>query len=283
MSNKKRKQQVVFWIIRLMTLGVVGVLCWILGFLIVKGAGAISWEFLTGYPSGGMTEGGILPTIAGTLSLVAGSIAVAFPVGVFSGIYTSEYAPNNKIVRLLRIMTNNLAGIPSIVFGLFGMSLFVNTLGFGDSIIAGSLTLGLLLLPLVIRTTEEALNAVPQTFRQASYALGATKVQTIRRVVLPMAFPNIMTGLILSVGRVSGETAPILFTVAAYFLPRLPRSLSDQVMALPYHLYVLATSGTDIEASRPMAYGTALVLILIVLIINVLAGLIRARFTKRMN
>ncbi|MDD4653890.1 MAG: phosphate ABC transporter permease PstA, partial [Bacteroidales bacterium] len=183
----------------------------------------------------------------------------------------------------LRIMTNNLAGIPSIVFGLFGMSLFVNTLGFGDSIIAGSLTLGLLVLPLVIRTTEEALNAVPQTFRQASYALGATKVQTIRRVVLPMAFPNIMTGLILSVGRVSGETAPILFTVAAYFLPRLPRSLSDQVMALPYHLYVLATSGTDIEASRPMAYGTALVLILIVLIINVLAGLIRARFTKRMN
>ena len=283
MSNKKRKQQVVFWIIRLMTLGVVGVLCWILGFLIIKGAGAISWEFLTGYPSGGMTEGGILPAIAGTLSLVAGSIAVAFPVGVFSGIYTSEYAPNNKIVRLLRIMTNNLAGIPSIVFGLFGMSLFVNTLGFGDSIIAGSLTLGLLVLPLVIRTTEEALNAVPQTFRQASYALGATKVQTIRRVVLPMAFPNIMTGLILSVGRVSGETAPILFTVAAYFLPKLPRSLSDQVMALPYHLYVLATSGTDIEASRPMAYGTALVLILIVLIINVLAGLIRVRFTKRMN
>ena len=161
-------------------------------------------------------------------------------------------------------MTNNLAGIPSIVFGLFGMSLFVNTLGFGDSILAGSLTLGLLTLPVVIRTTEEALKSVDNSFRLGSYALGATKLQPIQRVVLPMSLPNIITGLILSIGRVSGETAPILFTVAAYFLPKLPASVFDQVMALPYHLYVICTSGTNIEESRPVAYGTPLVLIAIV-------------------
>src|SRR5699024_8443784 len=167
--------------------------------------------------------------------------------------------------------------------GLFGMSLFVNTMGLGDSIIAGSLTLGLLVLPIVIRTTEEALKSIPNSFRNASLALGASKLQTIRKVVLPMAFPNIITGLILSIGRVSGETAPILFTVAAYFLPKLPSSMFDQVMALPYHLYVIATSGTDIEASRPIAYGTALVLIAIVLIMNLLAALLRRRFNKNMK
>ena len=180
-------------------------------------------------------------------------------------------------------MTNNLSSIPSIVFGLFGMALFVNTLGFGDSILAGSLTLGLLVLPVVIRTTEEALKAIDNSYRNASLALGATKLQTIRKVILPMAFPNIITGLILSVGRVSGETAPILFTVAAYFLPKLPTSIFDQVMALPYHLYVLATSGTDIQAARPMAYGTALVLILIVLLINLLANGLRAWFGKKVK
>jgi phosphate transport system permease protein len=180
-------------------------------------------------------------------------------------------------------MTNNLASIPSIVFGLFGMALFVNTLKFGDSIIAGSLTLGLLVLPLVIRTTEEALKAVPQSFRTGSLALGASKLQTIRKVVLPTAFPNIITGLILSIGRVSGETAPILFTVAAYFLPKLPSSIYDQVMALPYHLYVVATSGKDVEASRPIAYGTALVLIAIVLLMNLLASFLRRHFGKKVK
>ena len=180
-------------------------------------------------------------------------------------------------------MTNNLAGIPSIVFGLFGMSLFVNTLGFGDSIIAGSLTLGLMTLPVVIRTTEEALKSVDNSFRQGSYALGASKLQTISRVTLPIAYPNIITGLILSIGRVSGETAPILFTVAAYFLPKLPHSIFDQVMALPYHLYVLATSGTNMEESRPMAYGTALVLIMIVLILNLLANALRRYFSKKVK
>jgi phosphate transport system permease protein len=180
-------------------------------------------------------------------------------------------------------MTNNLAGVPSIVFGLFGMSLFVNTLGFGDSIIAGSLTLGLLALPVIIRTTEESLKSIDKYHREGSYALGATKIQTIRRVVLPLAMPNIITGFILSIGRVSGETAPILFTVAAYFLPKLPSSMFDQVMALPYHLYVLSTSGTDMEASRNMAYGTALVLILIVLILNLLANFTRRFLNKKIK
>ncbi len=276
-NSKRANQAVAFWTLRLLGLIVVGLLLWILGFIIYNGAGVISWEFLSTAPTDGMTEGGILPAIVGTCCLVVGSMIVAFPIGVMSAIYTTEYAGNGRVVRFIRIMTNNLSGIPSIIFGLFGMSLFVNTLGWGDSIIAGSCTLGLLVLPLVIRTTEEALRAVPQTLRHASLALGATKLQTLRRVTLPMAFPNITTGLILSVGRVSGETAPILFTVAAYFLPQLPNSIFDQVMALPYHLYVIATSGTDLEATRPIAYGTALVLITIVLIINLLASLLRKR------
>lgn len=281
--RKKQTQGAAFWIFRLMSLFVVGILVWILGFLVVKGIGVISWSFLTEAPTDGMTGGGIFPAIVGTLCLVAGSMIFAFPIGVMSGIYINEYAANNWVVKFIRIMTNNLSSIPSIVFGLFGMALFVNTLGFGDSILAGSLTLGLLVLPVVIRTTEEALKAIDNSYRNGSYALGATKLQTIRKVVLPMAFPNIITGLILSVGRVSGETAPILFTCAAYFLPKLPSSVFDQVMALPYHLYVLATSGTDVEASRPVAYGTALVLIIIVLIINILASVMRNFFNKKLR
>lgn len=281
--RKRRTQGIAFWIFRLMSLAVVAILVWILGFLVVKGIGVVNWEFLTSMPEDGMTKGGIMPAIVGTLCLVAGSMVFAFPIGVMSGIYINEYAPNNWLVKFIRVMTNNLSSIPSIVFGLFGMALFVNTLGFGDSILAGSLTLGLLVLPVVIRTTEEALKSIDNSYRNASLALGATKLQTIRKVILPMAFPNIITGLILSVGRVSGETAPILFTVAAYFLPKLPTSIFDQVMALPYHLYVLATSGTDIQASRPMAYGTALVLILIVLLINLLANGLRAWFGKKVK
>lgn len=284
MTNTKRlKQNIVFWLFRLMTLIIVGVLVWILIFLIIQGSKVISWDFLTGFPTEGMTEGGILPAIVGTLCLVAGSIIIAFPIGVASGIYINEYAKDNWITRFIRIMTNNLSSIPSIVFGLFGMALFVNTLGFGDSIIAGSLTLGLLVLPVVIRTTEEALKSIPDSYRDGSRALGATKLQTVGRITLPMAMPNIVTGLIIAVGRVSGETAPILFTAAAYFLPKLPSSIFDQVMALPYHLYVLTTSGTNIEAARPMAYGTALVLIIIVLIINLTANLLRNHFQKKLS
>lgn len=281
--RKNITQRAVFGLFTFLSYVVVAILFAILGFILVKGAGVISWDFLTKAPENGMTEGGIFPAIVGTLYLVIGSSLVSFPVGVMSGIYMNEYAANGKLVRFIRIMTNNLSGVPSVVFGLFGMALFVKTMGFGDSIIAGSLTLALLSLPLVIRTTEEAMKSVDDTFRHGSLALGATKLQTIRRVVLPIAFPNIITGLILSIGRISGETAPILFTVAAYFLPQLPGSIFDQCMALPYHLYVISTSGTDIEASRGMAYGTALVLIAIVLFVNLLANALRNFFAKKVK
>jgi phosphate transport system permease protein len=275
MTSKQLKQGIAFNFFRLVSLLVVSILFLILGFIVVKGIGVINWEFLTAMPKEGMTGGGIYPAIIGTLCLIAGSMAFAFPVGVLSAIYMNEYLKESFLKRFIRTMTNNLAGIPSIVFGLFGMALFVNTLKFGDSILAGSLTLGLMVLPVIIRTTEEALKSVDDSLRIGSYALGATRLQTIRKVVLPVAFPNILTGLILSIGRVSGETAPILFTVAAYFLPKLPSGIFDQVMALPYHLYVLTTSGTNMEQSRPMAYGTAFVLIMIVLILNLIANLIR--------
>lgn len=281
--NKKISQTIAFTLFRLLGLLIVGILFWVIGFIIYNGIGVISWEFLTTGPTDGMTGGGIFPAIVGTLCLVIGSMVFAFPLGIMSAIYTSEYAKNGWITKLIRIMTNNLAGIPSIVFGLFGMALFVNTMGFGDSILAGSLTLGLLVLPIVIRTTEEALQSIPDSYRTGSLALGASKIQTIRRVILPMALPNTLTGLILAIGRISGETAPILFTVAAYFLPKLPTSVFDQVMALPYHLYVIATSGTDIEASRPIAYGTALVLIAIVLVMNLLATALRRYFSNKVK
>jgi phosphate ABC transporter, permease protein PstA len=282
-NSKSVHQFIAFNVFRLISFAVVALLFIILGFIVVKGASAISWDFLTKMPENGMTEGGILPAIIGTLCLVVGSMLFAFPVGVLSGIYMNEYLKENWFKKIVRSMTNNLAGIPSIVFGLFGMAFFVIELNFGDSIIAGSLTLGLMVLPIIIRTTEEALKSVDDSVRQASYALGATKLQMIRKVVLPICYPNIITGLILSISRVSGETAPILFTCAAYFLPHLPHSIFDQAMALPYHLYVLATSGTDVDKSLPMAYGTALVLISIVLMVNMLANMVRRHYSKKLK
>lgn len=285
-SYNRRKhiiQQTAFGCFRLLSYGVAALLFFILGFIIVKGIRVINWEFLSQAPSDGMTKGGIWPAIFGTCCLMAGSALFAFPTGVMSGIYMNEYAKDGKLVRFIRMMTNNLSGIPSIVFGLFGMAFFVNWLDFGDSILAGSLTLGLLALPIVIRTTEEAFKDLPDSFREGSLALGATKAQTIWNVLLPMAMPRIITGLILSLGRVSGETAPILFTCAAYFLPKLPNSIFDQCMALPYHLYVMATSGTDIEAQMPIAYGTAFVLILIVLLMNLAANSIRKFFENKLK
>ncbi len=278
--RRRRVQALVFGCFKVLSVLVAVTLFLILGFILVKGAGAISWTFLTEAPTDGMTGGGIMPAIVGTLCLMLGSALFAFPVGVISGIYMNEYAPKGVLVNFIRMMTNNLSGIPSIVFGLFGMAFFVNRLGFGDSILAGSLTLGLLALPIVIRTTEEAFKSIPDSFREGSMALGATKFQTIWKVLLPMSMPRVMTGLILSLGRVSGETAPILFTCAAYFLPKLPHSIFDQCMALPYHLYVVATSGTDIDAQLPIAYGSAFVLIVIVLLMNLTAGAIRRHFEK---
>lgn len=282
-EKKRLKQNIAFGTLRILSYSVLAILIIILGFIILNGFSVLSWEFLTAMPEDGMTKGGIFPALIGTLCLMAGSMIIAFPIGVMSGIYMNEYMRDGFFKKFINVMTNNLAGIPSIVFGLFGMELFVNKLGWGDSILAGSFTLGLLALPVVIRVTEEALKAVSKNFREASFALGASKWQTTSKVVLPIAMPNIVTGLILSMSRVSGETAPILFTVAAYFLPKLPTSIFDQVMALPYHLYVISTSGTNIEASRPMAYGTALVLILLVLVLNLAANALRKYLSKKVK
>src|ERR1700741_4580797 len=283
LKRKKRKQRTAFFILGALGYSIVIILLIILGFIVVKGVSVINWGFITQMPEEGMTKGGIFPAIIGTLYLVAGSMLFAFPIGVLAAIYLNEYVKDGIVKKIIKQMTNNLSGVPSIVFGLFGMALFVNKLGFGDSILAGSLTLGLLALPVVIRTTEEALKAVDHKFRHASLGLGASKWQPTRRVVLPIAFPNIITGLILSIGRVSGETAPILFTVAAYFLPKLPSGIFDQAMALPYHSYVISTSGTNIEQSRPIAYGTALVLIIIVLLTNLLANALRKYFGNKVK
>ena len=282
-KQKRRNQKIAFGLFQFTSYAVVGLLFVILAFIVIKGIGVISWEFISEMPKEGMTQGGIFPAIVGTLCLVFGSMIFAFPVGVLAAIYMNEYVKDGWMKKIIKQMTNNLAGVPSIVFGLFGMALFVNKLEFGDSLLAGSLTLGLLVLPVVIRTTEESLKSVDDTFRQASLGLGASKWQTTSKVVFPIAFPNVITGLILSIGRVSGETAPILFTVAAYFLPKLPTSIFDQAMALPYHLYVISTSGTNIEASRAMAYGTALILIIIVLISNLLANSLRKYFGKKVK
>ena len=285
-GNHKKKilaEKIAFGTFKLLSGVIVTVLFVILAFIIIKGASVLNWDFITTPPTDGMRGGGVWPAIVGTYYLMIGSALFAFPLGIMSGIYMHEYAKSGRVVKFIRMMTNNLAGIPSIVFGLFGMSLFVNFFGFGDSILAGSLTLGLLALPLVIRTTEEALKAIPNSFREGSLALGATKLQTIRKVILPMAMPNVITGLILALGRVSGETAPILFTCAAYFLPQLPQSVFDQCMALPYHLYVLATSGTDMEKQIPIAYGTALVLVIIILLVNLLANAMRNYFQNKLK
>lgn len=253
----------------------------ILGFIFIRGIGSISWEFLTTHPTDSMTRGGIFPAIVGTFYLVLGAVVVAFPLGVCSAIYLNEYAGQNRIVRIIRFGINSLAGIPSVVFGLFGLAVFVVFLGFGSSILSGSLTLGLLILPVIIGASEEALKAVPMAYREASLALGATRWQTIKNVVIPAAMPGILTGSILGVGRAAGETAPIMFTAAAFYTRFLPKSVFHEVMALPYHIYVLATAGTHISKTRPIQYGTALVLISLVLGINTIAIYLRARIRNR--
>ena len=230
-----------------------------------------------------MTKGGILPCIVGTLCLGIGAIVVALPIGVASAIYLNEYARPGKLLRLIRLGISNLAGVPSVVFGLFGLAFFVIWMKMGESILAGVLTLAALTLPVIIGSTEEALKSVPDTYREASLALGATRWQTIYRVVIPAALPGILTGAILGLSRAAGETAPIMFTAAVFYTPNLPSSLFDQVMALPYHVYVLATAGTNIEATRPLQYGTALVLIALVLGMNLAAIIWRSRLRKRMK
>jgi len=253
----------------------------IIYFLVVKGWRAINWTFLTQPPMDSMTKGGIFPCIVGTLCLSLGAILVALPIGVASAVYLNEYARPGRLVRVIRLGINNLAGVPSVVFGLFGLAFFVVYLKMGVSILAGSLTLGAMTLPVIIGASKEALRAVPDTYREASLGLGASKWQTIYRVVLPAALPGILTGAILGLSRAAGETAPIMFTAAVFFTPSLPSSIFDEIMALPYHIYVLATAGTEIEATRHLQYGTALVLIVLVFGLNLVAILYRARLQKR--
>ena len=249
--------------------------------IFLNGFRAITWDFLTLPPIDSMTKGGILPAILGTLYLTFGAVAVALPLGIVSAIYLTEYARQGRIVRIIRIGVNCLAGVPSVVFGLFGLGFFVVFLGFGSCILSGALTLGILILPTIIGATEEALKAVPQTFREASLALGVSKWLTIWKVVLPLALPGILTGSILGIGRAAGETAPIMFTAAAFYTAKLPASIFDEVMALPYHIYVLATAGTFIDETRPLQYGTVLVLVGLVLGIDLFAIVIRSVMRKK--
>lgn len=281
--NARTSEKIAFSLLTLSAITVASFVVIILAYIIYNGYSAISVEFLTEMPRMRMTQGGIYPAIVGTVLLIIGSMAAALPLGIMAAIYLNEYAGETRSTWLIEMAINNLAGTPSVVFGLFGLALFVKYFGFGSSLLSACLTLALLTLPVVIRSTQEALIAVPNEYRESSLALGVSKWQTIRHVVLPAAIPGITTGSILSIGRVAGETAPILLTGAAYFLPRLPDSIYSQFMALPYHLFVLATSGTNIVATRPLQYGTALVLLAIVLGLNIIAVVIRRHYRQKLK
>jgi len=275
------KQNIFFSLVTLSAVLLVLALGGLLTFIFLNGYRAITWDFLTLPPMDSMTKGGIMPAILGTIYLTVGAVCVSLPLGIASAIYLTEYAEQGRIIRIIRIGVNCLAGVPSVVFGLFGLGFFVVFLKFGSCILSGALTLGILILPTIIGATEEALKAVPQTFREASLALGVSKWLTIWKVVLPSALPGILTGSILGIGRAAGETAPIMFTAAAFFTAKLPGSIFDEVMALPYHIYVLATAGTFIDQTRPLQYGTVLVLVFLVLGINLFAIVIRSTMRRK--
>jgi len=277
--SRQTSQRIAYALITLATIVVVLPIVFVVVYIVVQGAGALSWEFISAPPRNGMKDGGIFPAIVGTLLLTLGTGIVVIPIGVSAAIYLSEYAGDNRLTQAIRIAIVNLAGIPSVVYGLFGLGLFVLFLRLGTSIVAGSLTLSIMTLPVVISTAEEALRAVPQSFRLVSTSLGGTRWQAIKRIVLPQALPGIITGIILGLERAAGETAPIMFTVAAFFLPRLPKSIFDQTMALPYHLFVISTQvpGMPIQ----IQYGTALVLLVFVLSMNVAATLIRRHYRRQ--
>jgi phosphate transport system permease protein len=273
--NRHLVQRLGFTFITLVAVATVIPIVGVIIFIIYQGGSAISLEFLTGFPYDGMRSGGILPAIVGTLYLTIGTAIFSVPLGIAAAIYLSEYAKDNQTTRLIRLAIINLAGIPSVVYGLFGLGLFVLFLQFGTSILAASLTLSIMTLPVIISTAEESLRSVPQSFRTVSISLGATRWQTIRRIVLKEALPGILTGVILGLERAAGETAPILFTGAAFFLPRLPGSPFDATMALPYHLFVISTQVPEMPIQ--IQYGTALVLLVFVLTMNVIATVIRSR------
>ena len=277
--NPHRTQKIAFSLLFLATLLIVVPVGLVVVIIVQKGLPAISWQFLTDIPRQGMRAGGIFPAIVGTLYLVAGAIIFALPIGLCAAIYLSEYATDNVLTRLIKLAIVNLAGVPSVVYGLFGLALFVVFFKFGASILSGSLTLGIMILPLIITASREALESVPHSFREVSLSLGASKWQTIRHIVLPNAIPGILTGTILGIGRAAGETAPILFTVAAFYLPQLPSSLFDQAMALPYHLYVISTQVPNVD--EKIRYGTAFVLIALVLFMNLVAIIVRYKFRMK--
>lgn len=281
MERKRRAQRIVFWAFRVLTYTVVAFVGFVVLDVVFHGVRAIGWEFLTAFPREAGSEGGVFPAIVGTLCLVTGTVSFALPLGMASAIYLSEYARQGRFLGIVRLAIVTLAGVPSIVFGLFGLGLFVLFLGFGTSILAGSLTLACMILPTIIVAGEEALRAVPQSFREGSLALGATKWQTIRRNVLPYAIPGMITGSILGIGRAAGETAPIMLTAAAALSLELPTSVFHKVMALPYHLFYLSTQNPEVEKVRPLQYGTALVLIALVLGLNLAAILYRIRLRKK--
>jgi phosphate transport system permease protein len=280
-TRKKIVQAVGFLGLRVSMGLVLAVLVLFLYDIISKGHGAISWEFLTQAPRKGMTAGGIFPAIFGTFLVTVTTALLAVPLGMAAAIYLNEYARQSRTTRLIRLSIRNLSGVPSIVYGLFGVILFVNIMRFGTSVLSAGLTLGLMTLPWTITASEEALKTIPNSYREGALALGATKWQTIRTNVLPYAVPGMMTGTVLGLARAAGETAPILFTGAAFFLPYLPKSLSDQFMALPYHLYIMATQHHAILQVRPLAYGTALVLIVLVLAMNMTAIIVRYRLRRK--
>jgi phosphate transport system permease protein len=281
MKKKKIIQFLGFLSLRVCLYTVLAILLLLLYDIAKKGGGVISWEFLSQAPRRGMTEGGIFPAIFGTFLVTVVTAVLAIPLGMFAAIYLNEYAKQSRLTRLIRLSIRNLSGVPSIVYGLFGVILFVNILKFGTSILSAGLTLGLLTLPWTITASEEALKTIPNSYREGALALGATKWQSIRTNVLPYAIPGMLTGTVLGLARAAGETAPILFTGAAFYLPYLPKSLSDQFMALPYHLYILATQHHAILQVRPLAYGTALVLIILVLGLNMTAIVIRYRMRRK--
>jgi len=280
-TRKKIVQALAFFLLRACLYLVLAVLLLFLYDIGKKGGGAISWEFLTKAPRKGMTAGGIFPAIVGTFLVTVTTGLLAVPLGMSAAIYLNEYARQTRLTRLIRLAIRNLSGVPSIVYGLFGVILFVNIMRFGTSILSAGLTLGLMTLPWTITASEEALKTIPNSYREGALALGATKWQSIRTNVLPYAVPGMLTGTVLGLARAAGETAPILFTGAAFFLPYLPKSLGDQFMALPYHLYIMATQHHQIQQVRPIAYGTALVLIALVLGMNMTAIIIRYRLRRK--
>jgi len=279
MNGAKIRQCIAFSVLGVLTLAIVVPILLVMVYIVVNGAGAISWEFLTAAPRQGMKAGGIFPAIVGTILLVVGTMLFSLPLGVLSAVYLVEYAHDNLFTRLIKLSVVNLSGIPSIVYGLFGFTMFVILLHFGTSILAGSLTLAIMSLPVIITASKEALESVPDTYREISLSLGATRWQTVRYCVLPYAIPGILTGTVLSLSRAAGETAPILFTVAAFYLPRLPRGVFDQVMALPYHLYVISTQVPNIPLE--LSFATALVLVGLVFLMNLVSIFLRAHYRKK--